>query len=63
MITDSENEQISSYSISLSLSESDLCDHITASEDGAYIFTTCKINGRVVVHVAKCTTTGTLECH
>lgn len=58
-----ENNEETSYSISLSTSDSDYCDHITATDDSAYIFATCTISGKRVIHVAKCTTTSSVDCH
>ncbi|CAD8094162.1 unnamed protein product [Paramecium primaurelia] len=63
LIADSENNEETSYSISLSTTQSSTCDHIAATEDGVYIFATCQLNNNKVFHVAKCSTTGLLECH
>ncbi|CAK84004.1 unnamed protein product (macronuclear) [Paramecium tetraurelia] len=63
LIADSENKEETSYSISLSTTQSHSCDHIVATEDGVYIFATCQLNNQKVFHIAKCSTTGQLECH
>ncbi|CAD8123506.1 unnamed protein product [Paramecium sonneborni] len=63
LIADSENNEETSYSISLSTTQSQTCDHIVATEDGVYIFATCQLNNNKIFHIAKCSTTGLLECH